>query len=148
MMKRTAVLAALVAAMALPMQAEPAGAASGKATATTTEPAKPAGDEKSIGVAPVVGSTGTLGVPPPTAGLLPSAEDLIKSGRALNDDSEGDLAFGAFQRGLYLTAFQIAMSRAQRGDAASSTLVGRLYAEGLGVKPAELVAARIRLEQA
>jgi len=46
-----------------------------------------------------------------------------------------DLAFGAYQRGLFLTAFREATQRiaADPGDAAAMTLLGELYARGLGV---------------
>lgn len=44
-----------------------------------------------------------------------------------------DLAFGAFQRGRYLTAFQLALPRANAGDPAAQTLIAELYEKGLGV---------------
>jgi uncharacterized protein len=45
-----------------------------------------------------------------------------------------DLAFGAFQRGQYITAFGLATQRAlDRKDPKSMTLLGELYANGLGV---------------
>jgi TPR repeat protein len=45
-----------------------------------------------------------------------------------------DLAFGAFQRGHYITALGLATQRAvDRKDPKSMTLVGELYANGLGV---------------
>jgi uncharacterized protein len=45
-----------------------------------------------------------------------------------------DLAFGAFQRGQYITAFGLATQRAvDRKDPKSMTLLGELYASGLGV---------------
>src|SRR5580693_6999131 len=45
-----------------------------------------------------------------------------------------DLAFGAFQRGQYITAFGVATERAlDRKDPKSMTLLGELYANGLGV---------------
>jgi len=44
-----------------------------------------------------------------------------------------DVAFGAYQRGLYLTAFDLAMPRARDGDKAAQTLVAEIYARGLGV---------------
>src|SRR5580704_388518 len=47
---------------------------------------------------------------------------------------ELDLAFGAFQRGYFLTAFRLATQRVEdKGDAKSMTLLGELYANGLGV---------------
>ena len=45
----------------------------------------------------------------------------------------GDLAYGAFQRGYYLTALALAKPRAKLGDPASQTLVAEIYARGLGV---------------
>lgn len=45
-----------------------------------------------------------------------------------------DLAFGAFQRGYYITAFGLATQRAaEKDDPKSMTLIGELYANGLGV---------------
>jgi uncharacterized protein len=45
-----------------------------------------------------------------------------------------DLAFGAFQRGQYITAFGLATQRAlDKKDPKSMTLLGELYANGLGV---------------
>ena len=46
---------------------------------------------------------------------------------------EPDLAFGAFQRGYYLTAMELALARAERGDPAAQTLIGELYSRGWGV---------------
>lgn len=44
-----------------------------------------------------------------------------------------DLAYGAYQRGYYLKAFELALPRAQLGDAAAQTLIAELYDKGLGV---------------
>jgi len=51
------------------------------------------------------------------------------------DDEEviPDLAFGAYQRGMYLTAFQLALPRANLGDPAAQTLIAELYDKGLGI---------------
>jgi uncharacterized protein len=43
-----------------------------------------------------------------------------------------DEAFGAFQRGLYKTALNLALARAKDGDAAAQTLAAEIYARGLG----------------
>src|SRR5262249_55502549 len=48
-------------------------------------------------------------------------------------DAKADIAFGAFQRGLYLEAFKEATRRAGEGDAIAMTLLGELYANGYGV---------------
>ncbi|WP_367717545.1 tetratricopeptide repeat protein [Nitratireductor sp. GISD-1A_MAKvit] len=44
-----------------------------------------------------------------------------------------DAAYGAFQRGYYITAHNIALPRAKAGDAAAQTLVAEIYARGLGM---------------
>lgn len=48
-------------------------------------------------------------------------------------DDRADLAFGAYQRGFYLTAFALALPRAETGDPAAQTLIGEIYWNGLGV---------------
>lgn len=50
--------------------------------------------------------------------------------------ANGDLAYGAFQRGYYVTAMAEALKRvsANDRDAPALTLIGELYAEGLGVR--------------
>jgi len=45
-----------------------------------------------------------------------------------------DEAFGAYQRGHYLTALKTARPRAEAGDAAAQTLIAEIYARGLGVR--------------
>ena len=55
------------------------------------------------------------------------------SANSANDQSNVDIAYGAFQRGLYITAFNEATKRAQQNDAAAMTLLGEMYAQGLGV---------------
>lgn len=45
-----------------------------------------------------------------------------------------DDAYGAFQRGYYLTSFQRALPRAQLGDPAAQTLIAELMTQGLGVR--------------
>jgi len=53
---------------------------------------------------------------------------------AVPDDPNVDLAYGAFQRGAYGEAFRIASKRAQeQSDPKAMTLLGELYANGLGV---------------
>ena len=44
-----------------------------------------------------------------------------------------DPAFAAFQRGEYLTAFQIALPLAEKGNAPAQTLIAELYEKGLGI---------------
>ncbi|MBZ0138715.1 MAG: SEL1-like repeat protein, partial [Pseudorhodoplanes sp.] len=53
-----------------------------------------------------------------------------------------DLAFGAYQRGFYLTAFYEATKRVEEhADPAAMTLLGELYANGFGVKQDDAKAA-------
>jgi uncharacterized protein len=62
-----------------------------------------------------------------------------------NDTSarELDLAFGAYQRGYYLTAFSLATKRIDdKGDPKSMTLLGELYANGYGVPRDDAKAAQ------
>lgn len=51
-----------------------------------------------------------------------------------------DEAYGAYQRGLFLTAMEKALPRAQLGDAPAQTLLGELLSGGLGVKKDEKAA--------
>ena len=53
---------------------------------------------------------------------------------AVPPGGEGDLAYGAYQRGQYVTALKEATARIERnpGDAAAMTLLGELYNQGLG----------------
>ena len=44
-----------------------------------------------------------------------------------------DPAYGAFQQGRYLTALNLALPQAEKGDMASQMLVAEIYARGLGV---------------
>lgn len=53
-----------------------------------------------------------------------------------------DAAFGAFQRGLYITAFNLAMPRAEGGDPAAQTLLAEILSRGLGRKRDEAEAAK------
>lgn len=48
-------------------------------------------------------------------------------------DAAAWLPFGAFQRGQYLRAMELALPRAQLGDPAAQTLLAELFAEGFGV---------------
>ncbi len=45
-----------------------------------------------------------------------------------------DPAYGAFQRGLYKTAYNLALVRAEAGDAAAQTLVAEILSRGLGMR--------------
>ncbi|MEM1376115.1 MAG: tetratricopeptide repeat protein [Pseudomonadota bacterium] len=60
---------------------------------------------------------------------------------------EVDAAYGAFQRGLYITARNLALPRAEAGDGAAMTLLAEIYARGLGV-PIDREKSRDYYEQA
>ena len=49
------------------------------------------------------------------------------------DAHNPDLAYGAYQKGMYLTAFNLALPRAESGDAAAQTLIAELYDLGRGI---------------
>ncbi|TNM62658.1 tetratricopeptide repeat protein [Aliirhizobium smilacinae] len=48
-------------------------------------------------------------------------------------DGKVDDAYGAYQRGMYITAMSMALERAQKGDAAAQTLVAVMMTKGLGL---------------
>lgn len=56
--------------------------------------------------------------------------------------ADADAAYGAFQRGLYVTARNLALPRAEAGDAAAQTLLAEIYSRGLGVAVDEAEATR------
>ncbi len=58
------------------------------------------------------------------------------------DKKRLDPAYGAFQRGLYVTALNLAMPRARNGDPAAQTLVAEILSRGLGVARNEVEAAK------
>jgi uncharacterized protein len=49
------------------------------------------------------------------------------------DDPTPDTAFGAFQRGFYLTALELALPLAEEGNPAAQTLVAEIFAGGFGI---------------
>lgn len=53
-----------------------------------------------------------------------------------------DAAYGAFQRGLYMTALNLALPRAKAGDPAAQTLAAEILSRGLGVPRNEAEAAK------
>lgn len=78
-------------------------------------------EELPIGVAPM----------PPSAD--PAKDALAISNEVLGPRAKVDAAYGAFQRGFYLTALELALPRAEQSDAAAQTLIGEIYSKGLGV---------------
>ena len=53
-----------------------------------------------------------------------------------------DIAYGAYQRGMYITALNLALPLARKGNPAAQTLAAEIYARGLGVRRNEKEAAR------
>jgi len=66
-------------------------------------------------------------------GLPVAAQDAKPPASAPSANSEPDLAYGAYERGRYLTALTEATKRAQQNDPVAMTLLGEIYANGYGV---------------
>ena len=66
----------------------------------------------------------------------PADPNAAPTGAAAPGEPSGDVAFGAYQRGFYITAFRAAMQRvaANPRDAAAMTLIGEIYHDGYAVK--------------
>ncbi|MBL8577825.1 MAG: sel1 repeat family protein [Mesorhizobium sp.] len=89
--------------------------------------------------APDKTTTGTTGAPEDATATAeqPGAVDEERFG-----GPAADAAYGAFQRGLYMTALNLAKPRAEAGDSAAQTLVAEILSRGLGVKRDEAAAAK------
>lgn len=77
-------------------------------------------------------------LPIPIVPQAPAGNEATDDALSISNDIFGprlrvDPAFGAFQRGFFLTALGLALPRAESGDAAAQTLIGEIYAKGLGV---------------
>ena len=73
-----------------------------------------------------------------SAGTGPAQETRADNAEIGNTEPSGPLrpideAYGAYQRGYYLTALGLALERARNNDAAAQTLIAEIYANGLGV---------------
>jgi TPR repeat protein len=68
---------------------------------------------------------------PATMAEPPPLEDKVDPARF--GKRPPDAAFGAYQRGLYKTAYDLALVRAKNGDPAAETLVAEILSRGLGV---------------
>ena len=77
---------------------------------------------------PITGPELTGPITRPSSSATPKTDE-IKS----KSDKSADLAYGAFQRGYYLTALRLALPRAESGDPAAQTLIAELYWNGLGI---------------
>lgn len=81
----------------------------------------------------VVGAHSAAAQAPSVAGKPAAAKGVPEKPA---DPARLDLAYGAYQRGLFLTAFNEATKRieADPKDAAAMTLLGEIYNQGLGVR--------------
>src|SRR5947207_1611347 len=73
--------------------------------------------------------------PKPTPTPTPTPVATPKSPDSPFEDPNVDLVYGAYQRGQYKTAFDLAITRAQyNGDPKAMTMLGELYENGMGTK--------------
>lgn len=99
---------------------------------------------------PTMAPDGTLDLRPPQMrldnlmvedlpiGPVPQGNETGNDALSISEEVFGprvprDDAYGAFQRGYYLTALALALPRAEKNDAAAQTLIAEIYARGLGV---------------
>jgi TPR repeat protein len=75
---------------------------------------------------------GTDNAAPAAAAPVNPDPDAVRRSRFAERPS--DAAYGAFQRGYYITALNLATPLALEGDAAAQTLIGEIYSRGLGVR--------------
>jgi TPR repeat protein len=68
----------------------------------------------------------------PDGGRLAPEVEVVDPNRF--GDRPTDAAYGAYQRGYYITALNIATPLALAGDAAAQTLIAEIYSTGLGVR--------------
>src|SRR6202165_5549221 len=102
------------AAQTPPAASKPVAKPKAKAPAVAKKPAAPAATPK------------PAATPAPAATVTPAPAP---------DDPNVDLVFGAYQRGQYKTAFDLATNRAKfNGDPKAMTMLGELYANAMGVK--------------
>lgn len=80
-------------------------------------------------------------VAPQAAPTVATEEALSISDEVLGPRARVDDAYGAFQRGFYLTALDLALPRAEKSDAVAQTLIAEIYAKGLGVPENQTSAA-------
>lgn len=86
---------------------------------------------------------GDTSPPPPADDVNPSRFGTLAD--SLNPQRFGerqpDQAYGAFQRGLYKTAYNLALPRARNGDPAAQTLIAEILSRGMGIKRDDKAAA-------
>jgi uncharacterized protein len=162
-MTRSLVVTAILVLLLAPVHAEQASPADRPSVADRieqglTDAARPppgAAAPELLSPAPLSAGLGEIGTPDasladpitPSRLLTPldsaDIEQRIDKGLTAAGEKSAfppDYAYGAFQRGWFLTAFALALDRAKAGDPTAQTLLGELLSRGLGVKQ-DLVAA-------
>ena len=100
-------------------------------TPPAAEPAKPAVAPKAKPPAVAKKPPAPAATPKPEATPAPAA---TVTPAPAPDDPNVDLVYGAYQRGMYKTSFDLASQRAATGDPKAMTMLGELYSNALGVK--------------
>jgi uncharacterized protein len=99
------------------------------------------GPAKGFGPVPVIKAVPVAPEGKPLPALAPpsgaAAGQVKATGPAAHDP-----AYEAFEQGYYITALELAVAAAKRGEPQAHTLVGRIYAEGLGASPNAPLAAQ------
>ncbi|CDZ57391.1 tetratricopeptide repeat protein [Neorhizobium galegae] len=135
-------LATLIASAAMPCLA--LAQANSRAVTRPVEPNFQPMKKGRVEIQPVPGSArGTKEPDGQPSGIVPSGgvELYQRMGAALPPappekayTGAVDDAYGAYQRGMYVTALDKALTRAGAGDAAAQTLVAEMMTKGLGIK--------------
>ena len=114
-------------AQAQPTQPPPADAAQSREA--VTRPVERNAEAMSQGEQPdgIIPSGGVELYERMGAALPPAPQDKPYTGPV-------DDAYGAYQRGFYVTALDMALKRASAGDASAQTLVAEMMSKGLGIK--------------
>ena len=105
----------------------------GAAQETDAAPQTPVGSPAAPTPASPPPLSAPLGTPVEESNPLPAPTGQPPSGALKTEVEATARAYGAFQRGYYLTAMDLALSEAAKGNARAQTLVAELFAEGLGV---------------
>lgn len=87
------------------------------------------------------------GLEPDAGERILAAPSYVPMPPSLLDEPTPQAAYGAFQRGYYLTALQLALPLAEEGVASAQTLVAELFAEGFAV-PRDMAQASFWYAQA
>ena len=94
-----------------------------------------------VGAAAVLFATGNIHLPYP-GGQTAATGDATPTTPSEPQRPGENAAYDAFDQGQYLTALSLAEEAAKHGDPQAHTLIGRIYADGLGVPKDESAAAR------